>query len=197
MTVRRPPPAAEFLLLHLARSCYREGLAGDLAEEFAAGRSAFWYWRQVCGALHEHARHLVRRHALPLLAATAFFILVLSFVAPVTYPVMGWAGSLESVGALVVVAWLVGIPLVLGGVAGGAERRRRIGVVLLAAGIAYITPVSLPFNIALCDVCSRPAVDGSSGAVRVLTPVGAALLAGMGAWIAGRLHSVARRETSP
>jgi hypothetical protein len=108
---------------------------------------------------------------------------------------MGWAGSLESIGVLVVIAWLVGVPLVLGGVA-GAARRRRIGVVLFAAGIAYITPVSLPFNIALCDVCSRPAADGSSGAVRLLTPIGAALLAAMGAWLAGRLPLVARREAS-
>jgi hypothetical protein len=195
MNLRRPPPAAELLLLKLARASYREGLAGDLAEEFAAGRSAFWYWRQVGGAVREHANHLTRRHVLPLLAATTFFVLVLSFVAPVTFPVMGWAGSLESIGVLVVIAWLVGIPLLLGGVAGAAQRRR-IGVVLLAAGIAYITPVSLPFNIALCDVCSRPAADGSSGAVRVLTPIGAALLAGMGAWLAGRLHRVERRRAT-
>lgn len=194
MTVRRPPPVAEFLLLQVARPSYREGLAGDLAEEFAAGRSAIWYWRQVCGALREHACHLARMHALPLLAATAFFMLVLWFIAPFTFPVMGWAGSLESIGLLVVIAWLVGIPLVLGGVAGAAERRRRIGVVLLAAGLAYLTPASVPFNIALCDVCSRPVADGSSGVVRVLTPIGAALLAGLGAWIAGRLHPVARQE---
>lgn len=195
MKFRRPPPVAEFLLQHLARPSYREGLAGDLAEEFSAGRSAFWYWRQVLGALREHASHLSRRHVLPLLMATTFFIFVLSFVAPVTYPVMGWAGSLESIGVLVVIAWLVGVPLVLGGVAGAAQRRR-IGVVLFAAGIAYITPVSLPFNIALCDVCSRPAADGSSGAVRLLTPIGAALLAAMGAWLAGRLPLAARREAS-
>lgn len=194
MTVRRPPPAAEFLLQNLARPSYREALAGDLAEEFAAGRSAFWYWRQVAGALREHASHLARRHVLPLLIATTFFLVVLSFVAPVTYPVMGWAGSLESIGAPVVIAWLVGIPLLLGGVAGAAQRRR-IGVVLLAAAIAYLTPVSLPFNIALCDVCSRPAADGS-GAVRILTPIGAALLAGIGAWLAGRLQWAAGREAS-
>lgn len=194
MSVRRPPPAAEFLLRNLARPSYREGLVGDLAEEFAAGRSAFWYWCQAGGALREQASHLARRHVLPLLVATTCFMLVLSFVAPVTYPVMGWAGSLESIGALVVIAWLVGIPLLLGGVAGVAPRRR-IGVVLLAAGIAYITPVSLPFNIALCDVCSREVADGS-GAVRILTPIGAALLAGIGAWLAGRLQWVGRREVS-
>jgi hypothetical protein len=133
-------------------------------------------------------------HALPLLTATAFFMLVLWLVAPFTFPVMGWAGSLESIGLVVVIAWLVGIPLVLGGVAGAAERRRRTGVVLLAAGIAYLTPLSLPFNIALCDVCSRPVADGSNGVVRVLTPIGAALLAAVGAWVAGRLLSGGRQE---
>ena len=136
---------------YFARPSYREGLAGDLAEEFSAGRSAFWYWRQVLGALREHASHLSRRHVLPLLIATTFFIFVLSFVAPVTFPVMGWAGSLESIGVLVVIAWLVGVPLVLGGFAGAAQRRR-IGVVLLAAGIAYVTPVSLPFMLSVTSV---------------------------------------------
>ena len=194
MSARRPPPVAEFLLQQVARPSYREGLAGDLAEELAAGRSAVWYWRQVGGALQEHACHLARVHALPLLAATAFFMLMLWLIAPFTFPVMGWAGSLESIGLVVVIAWLVAIPLVLGGVAGATERRRRIGVVLLAAGIAYLTPVSLPFNIALCDVCSRPVADGSSGAVRILTPIGAALLAALGAWLAARLHPVARQE---
>lgn len=49
MSSRQPPRFAEFLLDWLADN--DEGLRGDLLEEFDAGRSRGWYWRQTLGAI--------------------------------------------------------------------------------------------------------------------------------------------------
>ena len=46
-----PPRAATWLLEHLGGCYCREPLSGDLIEEFRAGRSAAWYWRQVLQAI--------------------------------------------------------------------------------------------------------------------------------------------------
>jgi hypothetical protein len=49
MTTRRPPRLAVALLTrHVPDS---EALLGDLTEEFQAGRSSLWFWRQVFGAM--------------------------------------------------------------------------------------------------------------------------------------------------
>jgi hypothetical protein len=49
MTTRRPPRLAVALLTrHVPDS---EALLGDLTEEFQAGRSSLWFWRQVLGAM--------------------------------------------------------------------------------------------------------------------------------------------------
>jgi hypothetical protein len=48
MTSKRPPRLASFLLNRISDNA---PLAGDLEEEFAAGRSRAWYWRQVLLAL--------------------------------------------------------------------------------------------------------------------------------------------------
>lgn len=47
MNRSKPPAIASWLLEHLTRRTGNQALAGDLAEEFAQGRSAAWYWRQV------------------------------------------------------------------------------------------------------------------------------------------------------
>ncbi len=57
---RRPAPRlATWLLEHLADRYRREALVGDLAEEFRAGRSSGWYWRQVLLALAASARRVL------------------------------------------------------------------------------------------------------------------------------------------
>lgn len=69
MTVRSPPRLATWLLEELGNSGRLEELVGDLIEEFAAGRSQLWYWRQTSGALLEDLRQTLRIHATSFLAA--------------------------------------------------------------------------------------------------------------------------------
>jgi hypothetical protein len=47
---REPPSRATWILEHLAAGEQDEALTGDLIEEFRAGRSSLWYWRQVLAA---------------------------------------------------------------------------------------------------------------------------------------------------
>lgn len=189
MNARRPPRFAQALLQRCSRGRFQESLEGDLLEEFAEGRSSAWYWRQVFCAVHEHLRCIARQQILTFAAAALFFIVALWVIAPATYPVVGLARTLEPVRVLVLLAWLAGVPFILGGVAGAAERRQRAGAILLGAALAYLTPVTLPFTSAVCDLCSHPAGAVLPDSILLLTPFGSALLAGLGAWLAGRFHA--------
>ncbi|HUN83395.1 MAG TPA: hypothetical protein VMU48_03410 [Terracidiphilus sp.] len=51
MIRRNPPRVATWILEHFALADRNEALAGDLLEEFRAGRSNRWYWRQVVSAI--------------------------------------------------------------------------------------------------------------------------------------------------
>lgn len=57
--MRRPPALATLLLDRLGPR--DESLAGDLHEEYAAGRSRRWFWRQALGAVACEAVAEVRR----------------------------------------------------------------------------------------------------------------------------------------
>jgi hypothetical protein len=46
-----PPSLATWMLDHAVPGGRDEGLAGDLLEEFRAGRTEGWYWRQVVSAI--------------------------------------------------------------------------------------------------------------------------------------------------
>jgi hypothetical protein len=51
MSRAEPPPLASWMLIHLTPLDQDQALAGDLIEEFRAGRSTGWYWRQVLAAM--------------------------------------------------------------------------------------------------------------------------------------------------
>jgi hypothetical protein len=191
---RRAPWIARALLRCIASAPYAESLEGDLLEEFAAGRSSFWFWRQVLGALYERARSSMRQQTSALLAVTAFFVLALWLIAPVTYPVMNWARTAEPLRTLVLLGWVMGVPLLLGGIAGATEGSKRIGAILLGAGLAYLTPVTQPLTYAVCDLCAAPGSTTAPTAALFMTPLGSALLAGLGAWLVARFRHATAQE---
>lgn len=62
----QPPVLATWLYERLASSPTRDALAGDLVEQYAAGRSRAWFWRQVLTAIIVDVATHLRAH--PLLA---------------------------------------------------------------------------------------------------------------------------------
>lgn len=182
----RQVPSLALTLLHRFGGRYSESLEGDLLEEFATGRSLFWCWHQVGAALVAHAGSTLRQQLIPFIAAALFFTVALWSIAPATAPVMDWARALEPLRLLIQLGWLAGVPFLLGALAGAAERSRRVGAVLLGAGFAYMTPVTTPFDSAVCDLCVGPGNTAIPDAIRWLTPFTSALLAGLGAWITAR-----------
>jgi hypothetical protein len=185
MNTRHPPWVARALLRHLGGR-FGDSLEGDLLEEFSAGRTRLWFCHQVGCALYARMCHVARRQLRPFLAATVFFLVALGTIAPASYPVMGWARATGSFDTLVLLAWLAGVPTILGAAAATAQRKRCTGTILLASACAYLTPLTLPFTTAACDLCSRSEENIASGTMLLLTPAGSALLAGLGAWLAGR-----------
>jgi hypothetical protein len=184
----RQVPALALLLLRRLGGRYSESLEGDMLEEFAAGRSVFWCWCQVFDALRMQLSGIMRRRLMPFFAAALFFMVALWGLARVTAPVMDWARALEPMRLLVQLSWLAGVPFVLGGFAGAADRTRKIGAILLGAAFAYMTPITAPFDSAVCDVCVGPGSTAIPDAIHWLTPFCSALLAGLGAWIAAGLR---------
>jgi hypothetical protein len=69
VTAPLPPRTATWLLERLGSHSRAEPLLGDLAEEFAGGRTRFWYWRQTLGALGLDLLRALRTHTLSFIAA--------------------------------------------------------------------------------------------------------------------------------
>lgn len=69
MRSSHPPKTATWLLKKFG--CNNEALAGDLIEEYRAGRSAAWYWRQVLTAIPVGLSKEVWGHKLLALRAIA------------------------------------------------------------------------------------------------------------------------------
>lgn len=69
MTTRSPPRLATWLLEELGSGARLEELIGDLTEQFAAGRSRLWYWRQASGALALDLQRTLRVHGPSFFAA--------------------------------------------------------------------------------------------------------------------------------
>lgn len=73
MTFRQPPRLATWVLQRFGYGRRMESLIGDLSEQYAAGKSARWYWRQTFTAIATGLVSAARRHgpslALALVAA--------------------------------------------------------------------------------------------------------------------------------
>lgn len=69
MNSRVAPRAATWLLERLGSAARFDPLIGDLVEQFAAGRSRLWFWRQAAGALGIHVLETLRTHALSFISA--------------------------------------------------------------------------------------------------------------------------------
>lgn len=59
MMMRKPPPLADWLLKRFVSGYRREALLGDLLEEYQAGRTPGWYWRETIVAVLVCARRKV------------------------------------------------------------------------------------------------------------------------------------------
>ncbi|HEY1650014.1 MAG TPA: hypothetical protein VGF96_18670 [Terracidiphilus sp.] len=75
MRPAHPPAAASWMLEHLIPGVSNEALAGDLHEEFRAGRSRRWYWRQVLGAISIRCARELLAHQTVLLFAVLWSML--------------------------------------------------------------------------------------------------------------------------
>lgn len=66
-----PPKLASWLLYHQVSGYRAESLVGDLTEEYAQGRGAGWFWRQVLLAVASSHVRALRLYGLRFLAAVA------------------------------------------------------------------------------------------------------------------------------
>jgi hypothetical protein len=69
MIYRQPPRPATWLLERLGGLADYDPLIGDLAEQFAQGRSRFWYWWQTVGVIGLELVRVLRTHGLSFIAA--------------------------------------------------------------------------------------------------------------------------------
>lgn len=93
MTMQRQPPRfATWLLSRLGTGCLdADALAGDLIEQYRAGRSRDWYWRQVVGSIAIGTVREFRLH--PWLAARGVVVgwaVVLSVFHFLGDPIANW-----------------------------------------------------------------------------------------------------------
>lgn len=70
-----PPRLAAWMLNHLTPPARDEALAGDLLEDFRAGRSSAWYWRQVFAAIAFQWLRTLADHKSALFFAAAWSLL--------------------------------------------------------------------------------------------------------------------------
>jgi hypothetical protein len=75
MNRSEPPRLATWLLEHLTTAGRNEALAGDLLEEFRAGRSSGWYWRQIISAVAIGWARSIFEHRIVLLFAAFWSLL--------------------------------------------------------------------------------------------------------------------------
>lgn len=114
MTPRRPPVLAKTLLEWVDPA--NDALHGDLLEEFAAGRSRLWYWRQVLGATGIAISRPIHAHGLSGLEPAMLgliMLFMLGFYVVFIVNVTDWLLRFEGVYVFSrVPAWLARWPVV-------------------------------------------------------------------------------------
>lgn len=114
MTPRRPPALAQALLEWVDPA--NDALHGDLLEEFAAGRSRLWYWRQVLAAAGVAIARPVHAHGLSGLEPAmlgVIMLFMLGFYVVFIVNVTDWLLRFEGVYVFSrVPAWLARWPIV-------------------------------------------------------------------------------------
>ena len=194
------------VLLRQIKGYRAESLIGDLAEEYARGRSASWYWRQVLLAVITSYVRLLRIHGLPLFGAiTLGAVGVQSCVALIQWVSdMVWHRELAMFGASLTAAdlrslehilfWVAWTPLtaviygILGRLIAAVHRQHPLWVVGIFT--AFILQSRLPWTIRLLFV------DGDDGqyvpyAVQDLI---ATVICVAGAWLGYLWHLRAQRR---
>ena len=76
MTATRPPAVANWLVTRFVGGPMRESLIGDIDEQFARGRSASWYWRQVPAAILSGLKADLRERPLAVMCSVILTSLV-------------------------------------------------------------------------------------------------------------------------
>jgi hypothetical protein len=81
MNERQPPKLATWLLTRFGYGARKESLIGDLHEQFVAGESDAWYWRQSAMGLATSAVTFARAEGVALIGAlaAAWGVMVLAF----------------------------------------------------------------------------------------------------------------------
>jgi hypothetical protein len=142
--MRTPPRLATFLLHRLGEG--NDALAGDLDEEYRAGRSRSWYWRQVCAAIVLGTLRMAGVAPLRTMAgvASGWLTLLLFFLAmgdATADAVSGWLFQWERVHAYATQIWwpfqIVGVAVsyvgfALAGIAVARTQGSHAGPVLMA-----------------------------------------------------------------
>lgn len=154
MNARAAPRAATWLLERLGSGSRFEPLIGDLAEQFAEGRSRLWYWRQTTGALGVESSRMLRAHGLSLATAVlvgygvtslwvAANLLVFQpfFDSPAASP-HRWTGSLRFWGLLANEASLTALSFVSAWIVTRIHRSHRRAVLMIF--MAVLTAQRLP-----------------------------------------------------
>lgn len=148
---RRPPRLAALLLERLVPE--NDPLRGDIEEEFAAGRTSAWYWRQVFAAITAQAPLTVRARGL--VAAENFVtgiitLILIGFYAVFVVNVTEWLLRFEGVhvwkwipnalGPLNGVAWLLTftIGLVAGRWVANRDRAHRVAMIIAFGGTTML-----------------------------------------------------------
>ncbi|MBZ5577698.1 MAG: hypothetical protein LAP40_14145 [Acidobacteriia bacterium] len=152
MMFRRPPALADWLLHRLGDTQRNAALAGDLLEEFRAGRSAAWYWRQTLVVIAHAIAGNVRELRPYLLAIGAAY--AAQFVVTMTLWSKNFPPALHASGWMKFGVWLLfqfGYAACWGLVNRQVVGRHSPNLKQMFCAVEHPTPRSTIMTLAACD----------------------------------------------